>query len=439
MAPILLGLGVFLFSGLSPVNTSFDSRWTVYTAMSLWRHGDMNLDEYLSVIRGNNYYAVECVDAAGHVQTGAVEPCHGHWYDHFPIGGTVLAAPLIFATVETMTILAPALASLHPAQPVVAEFLRANYDLAHPLFEMEVASMFLAATAVVMYFIANRFLPPGKAVLVALLYALATSAYSVGGRALWQHTPSMFLLAITIYLLLRAGERPELAAWAGIPVALSYTVRPTDSLFVLVFTAYVAVHHRPSLLRYLLAAGGVAAIFLTYNFSIYRFPLAPYYQLPLGGFLPRNWGKFAEGLAGNLVSPSRGLFVFTPVFVLSVWSMVRGKWKTPLAPWLAALALLHWLVVSSLIIGWWGGHSYGPRFFTDVTPILVLFLIPYLAGWNEQSRAIRVALITLALAGFAIHLRGGWSQAVFEWNVSPTNIDRHPERNWDWSDPQFLR
>jgi hypothetical protein len=40
-----------------------------------------------------------------------------------------------------------------------------------------------------------------------------------------------------------AEQRPPLAAWAAIPVALSYTVRPTNSLAILIFRAYVAVRH----------------------------------------------------------------------------------------------------------------------------------------------------------------------------------------------------
>ena len=62
--PLLLFLGVYLFSGLSRINTPFDSRWSVYIAMSLWNHRDTNLDEYPSVI-GTEEYALECVDGAG--------------------------------------------------------------------------------------------------------------------------------------------------------------------------------------------------------------------------------------------------------------------------------------------------------------------------------------------------------------------------------------
>ena len=115
------------------------------------------------------------------------------------------------------------------------------------------------------------------------------------------------------------------------------------------------------------------------------------------------------------------------------------KWKTPLAPWLAALALAHGLIVAAFISSWWAGHSYGPRYFTDIVPIFIVFLIPYFARWEQLARGARVAFLALALIGVAIHLRGGWSVAVYRWNVDPANIDAHPERNWDWKDPQFLR
>src|SRR6516225_3613579 len=63
--PLLLFCGIYLFSGLSSVGTSFDSRWSVYVAMSLWTHGDTNLDEYRDALRETGWYGMECVDASG--------------------------------------------------------------------------------------------------------------------------------------------------------------------------------------------------------------------------------------------------------------------------------------------------------------------------------------------------------------------------------------
>lgn len=407
--------------------------------MSLWKDGDTNLDEYRDQLRATGWYAMECVDARGNVRVLKSDTCAGHWYVSYPIGGPVLTAPLIWAAVGVMHLLHPIAGRFHSSDPIVSGFFAADFDKAHAIIEMEVASALLAASAVIVFFIARRFLPVNRSIWLALLFAVGTSAYSTAGRGLWQHTPSMLLLTIIIYLLLGAEQRPALAGWAGLPVALAYTVRPTDALFVVMFTTYVAVRHRRCLAWYLLAAAPVAAIFLAYNFSVYHALLSPYYRSDLPGFLPRNWRAWGVGLAGDMISPSRGLLVYTPVFLFSIWSMIRRKWKSPLAPWLAVLALAHWMVVAAYISSWWSGHSYGPRFFTDLTPVSILFLIPWLAGWEDLGRPARAAFLTLALIGVAIHLRAGWSVAVYQWNAQPVNVDDRPARNWDWSDPQFLR
>ena len=426
-------------SGLSPVGSSFDSRWSVYIARSLWERGDTNLDEYRDAIVRTGYYAGECVDNIGRVRIGPPAECQGHWYDRYPVGGPVLESPVIMAAVGGMHALTPLLTHFSSSNSVLEGFLRGDADAGHAIIELEVASLFLAATSVMLFLIARRYLPDNRAVWLTLLFAFATPAYSVAGRGLWQHTPSILLLTITIYLLLRAEEHPALAAWAGIPVALSYTVRPTDALFCAVFTAYVAVRHRRYLLRYLLAAAPVAAVFLAYNFYIYHALLSPYYRSPLGGLLPGNFPVLAEALAGNLISPSRGLLVYTPAFLFAIVAMWRREWKAPLAPWLAALVVLHWIAISAFTQTWWAGFCYGPRFFTDVTPIFALFLIPWLARWEKLGGGLRALFLTCALIGLAMHLRGGWSPAVYEWSVTPVSVGDHPERLWDWTDPPFLR
>jgi len=434
-----LFLGIYFFSGLSRVGTSFDSRWSVYIAMSLWRHGDTNLDEYKDVMQRTNWYAAECVAPDGHATLLKADTCNGHWYNTYPPGGPILTAPLTLAAVGVMHLLHPIVKNFRYDDPNAMGFFEDDFDKGHAVIEMEVASALLAATGVIVFHIARMYLPVNRAVWLTLLFATGTSAYSVAGRGLWQHTPSILLLSIVIYLLLGARERPALAAWAGLPVALSYTVRPTDSLFVIIFTVYVAVKHTRYLLWYLLAAAPIAAIFLGYNFSIYHGMLSPYYRSDLGGFRPENWPRWGYDLFSVLFAPSRGLFIYTPIFLFSVWSMVRRKWSSPVAPWLAVLALAHWLVIGAYISNWWAGHSYGPRFFTDVTPIFVLFLIPFLGRWESHGRVFRATFLLGVCLSVAIHLRGGWSIPVYRWNADPVNVDEHPSRNWDWSDPQFLR
>jgi hypothetical protein len=148
------------------------------------------------------------------------------------------------------------------------------------------------------------------------------------------------------------------------------------------------------------------------------------------------------GFAMNLVSPSRGLLVFTPVFVFSIVGMalaIRNRWCWPLSPYLIAIVCLHAILISR----YWSGHSFGQRYWADMTPLLVLFLIPCIQFWEElggvRRRAWAGAFLALALCGVFVHARGATSLAVNQWSLYPVNLDNAPGRVWDWSDPQFLR
>jgi hypothetical protein len=46
--------------------------------------------------------------------------------------------------------------------------------------------------------------------------------------------------------------------------------------------------------------------------------------------------------------------------------------------------------------------------------------------------------VLLLLASAFINTRGATSHATWLWNMRPLEIDQHPERLWDWRQPQFL-
>lgn len=394
--------------------------------LRLVTHGDLQLDEYADSIRELNGYGALCVGDSGVIFEGSLPNCPGHWYPSYPIGGPIMAAPLILAGAGVFRLL--------------------GFDAIrnHPFIEMQSASVFVALTAVLLFDIGRRTLSVKRACWLALIFAFSTPAFSTASRALWQHTPSIFLLTLTIHLLLRAETSPRFAAWAGLPVALSYTVRPTNAVFVLLFTLFVAVRHRKYLPAFLGAAAPVAVLLFAANLSMYRALLPPYY-LPQPGRGDGQAAAIATAAAGMLFSPSRGLFVFTPLFLFAAAGMWRGTWRPAVGDWLRTSIVVYFAVIV-LVVGpvsgsgnWWGGHSFGPRLLTDLTPIFMLFLIPYLERWDSLGRLTRQAFVTFALAGFAIHYRAAWSEAVWRWNVEPSNVDQNPARVMDWSDPQFLR
>jgi hypothetical protein len=423
----LLFAGVFVLCGLTRIATSFDSRWSVPAVHRLVTAGDLHLDAYKPQMRESPGYGVVCVTESGVDPVIHPDACRGHWLPSYPIGGPILASPLIVFFLG------------------VFRLLGIDWYRYHAQIELETASVLVAATAVLVFSIGRRTLTGKRAVVLALLFVFTTSAFSTASRALWQHTPSMLLLTLTISLLLRAEGRPRFAAWAALPVALAYTTRPSNALFVLLFTAYVAVRHRRALPLYLTLAGSVGLLFAAVNWDLYQSLLPPYYRARAGMDAPGYWQGIATAAAGLLVSPSRGLLLFTPLSLFSFLAMAAGRWRTPLARWLSVGTALYlalmiaFLGPASFPGNWWGGASYGPRLLTDLSPILALYWIPFLERWDELRAVTKRSFVVLAIVGGLIHYRAGWSEAVWLWNSVPASVDTHTERLWNWRDPQFLR
>lgn len=429
---------------LSPVLTSGDSRWTVLVALSLLERGDTNLDEYLDLVRESGYYGVECVQDGGAVRGPAIGDCAGgHLYNWYPIGVPLLAAPIVAGLRGALGVLAPALQrwSTSGRKPILDALLRGDLVGGRAAVEMIAASLLVALAAAVLSLTARNFLPAWQAAGLAFLFAFATPAWSTASRALYQHGPSMLLIAVTVHLLVAAQRRPRLAALAGLPAAFAYVVRPTNLLLVAAVAAYVLHRHRRQFPAFAACAALVAGAFVAYNLSAFGSLLPSYYRLRPP---PPDWRVF-EALAGNGISPSRGLLVFTPVFLFSIAGAamaLRQGWLRPLPAYLAGWAAAHLVAVSLYVSFWWGGYSYGPRLTSDLTPVLVLFLVPVLEAWRRTGwrwRPAQVLFLLSLAASLFIHGHGALSFAPHTWNTVPVSVDSKPERVWDWRDPQFLR
>src|SRR5262249_33904260 len=150
---------------------------------------------------------------------------------------------------------------------------------------------------------------------------------------------------------------------------------------------------------YFAGAALIAVPFCALNVSLYASLLPPY-------FSPERLEgheHFVEALAGNLVSPARGLFVFSPMLA---FAFSRRRLERLDVLFLVIL-VAHWLAISSFP-HWWGGHSVGPRFFTDVLPYLAWFLTAPIERLVERPRQQPVwaaAFAACLLISVAIHTR----------------------------------
>ncbi|HZX41655.1 MAG TPA: hypothetical protein VFE93_07435, partial [Myxococcaceae bacterium] len=292
--------------------------------------------------------------------------------------------------------------------------------------ERLVASMCTALAVVVFWAACRRRLAAVPALFLAAIFAFGTGLWSTASRLLWQHGPSIALLTVVVWLLIDPVPGRRWSLTLGIVAGLAYVCRPTNSLTALGLMAYLAAV-RPSALRgFVVGAGLVAVPFCALNLVVYRALLPPYFRPGMFGGDDRH---VLEALAGNLASPARGLFVWTPVFLLGLGSALVRLWRGTLGTvetWMLAVIGAHWITISFLP-QWWAGHSIGPRFFSDLSPYLCWLLVqPTQQGWSSWRSGRHAPLLLLsglAVFGMFTHGSGATRLAVHHWNDGPPNVD----------------
>jgi hypothetical protein len=262
---------------------------------------------------------------------------------------------------------------------------------------------------------------------------------------LWSHVFTVFFLTLALLIIVRysTGKTGNLhPVLLGILLMSGYLCRPVSAVFVVVVLGYVFVKDKRDVLK---ASATVTVLFLgfvSFSFMVFGKPLPDYY-------MPQRLSSesYWTALYGLLFSPSRGVFIFSPmVLVVLVGSAFKAR--------LLGRRELFWLSVawaagSVLVIAkfpaWYGGHSFGPRLQVDffVAFVLITFLL-----WNviegHGGRAARNAVLGLYLATgvFAIWIhsyQGLFNFWPHKWNA----LQEVPGMSanqlmFDWRHPQIL-
>lgn len=420
---------VFAANILNTNIVAWDSRWTIHTAYSLIYERNLDLDEYSTVIQKNENYGI---------WKGSE-----HVYNYFPIGVSIIALPFVFAgeyVFELALIINPDLKTSLQQKG----FTLINVTNYYYIVEYFIASIIVALCACLMFFIARRYINTGQALLLTFVFAFCTSLWSVAGRALWMHGPLILALLYAIYLLTKEELKTSNIVTLGCILAFTFIIRPTGLIFFAGILFYLFTLNKKFALTYLSSGFVIFLGFFFLNYSIYGTVLSPYYQFYFNLLSGSGFPNLGEAFLGNLISPGKGLLIFTPVILFSflgLYLKIKAKEFSKFDLSLILIFIVYFLAVS-LVKKWWDGWSYGPRYISDVLPILMYFLIFFFRYFStlKYKRAVSFIFVLLTLISLYIHTKGALSYRVWvEWNGKPNDVDTHPERVWDWKDPPFLR
>jgi hypothetical protein len=267
-------------------------------------------------------------------------------------------------------------------------------DRAAEIMEKFSASLFAAIASVLMFLLlrreGNRWALP-----LTLAFAFGTNTWVISSQALWQHGTAELLITLAL-LLVTARTSPLRVALLGFVCVLIAANRQPDVLLAAAFPLFAVWRCKRDVV-WLLAGGALPTLaLLAYNVSATGQVIGGY-AVP-GGDQSSFFQLGVLGVPGLLVSPTRGLLVFTPFLVFVVVGLrqrLRKPGERQLAIALGIAAVAQFLVYSQ--IDWRGGVAWGPRYLTDLLPILVWMLAPAPLVMGRAARGALVALIVVAV------------------------------------------
>ena len=297
------------------------------------------------------------------------------------------------------------------------------------------AAFYEVIAALLIWAVLRRVVSERAALALVLLYFLGTSVRTVASQALWQHAGAH--LGIAVALWLTVDERPisrRRELMAGLALGLASLIRQTTALAALGFARWRELP---------LAVATFAGVLLGV------IPLLVFNWIAFGSPLEQGYGAkpfdtpVLDGLAGLLISPSRGLFIYEPWSILALASMViaafanttRGNVSRRISGLLVAWIVF--LAVYATYAEWWGGRVFGPRFLDDLAPVLIVGL-----AWG-----VRGGWFAFGVSRAVLWITAAWSLVIFNaaafvydqsWDTVPVNVNDDPSRLFSWSDPQWL-
>jgi len=292
-----------------------------------------------------------------------------------------------------------------------------------------------------------------KSLLWMVCFGLSTHLWHSVSQALWSSTGFVAFFTFGLYFITKPRETLRDLRWGGFFLGYALACRFQDVVLIAPFVAYVLYRRRDraSWIWFLAPLALPMVISLGMNLVHYGSLLGTYSktgistqkQIQQTGIVPGLTGNWLQGLVGLLVSPSRGLWLYTPILFFPFFWLFKyhlsalRKWRKPTLLHVAAASVLLQLLLIGKYNIWWGGWSWGPRFLaTSLPAFFVLFVLVLPKRLEGRLRAVVIAAVlwgcfTEGLAAYKYHY---WL-----WNWAPKDVDLAPARLWDLEDFQLKR
>lgn len=401
-----------LFFHLSPINgyKSSDPKGTLLVSQTILRHRTVTLDAYSKEFLEDYPWQIF--------------QRNGRTFYSYPLGTSIYMLPLV-ATANIFHM----------------DMRKSHHDIN---LQRNLAPITAALALLLIYLLARCFYPPTTSSLLTVVLGLGSSISSTMGIALYcLNLEVIFLLwSLLILVYARTGKKKLNPYLLGFLLFSAYFCRPTAAIIIGCFLVYLFWENKPAFFRASLAAFVPFSLLTLFSLTIYGAIYPGSYNFALA---PEYSSFSLKSLHGVLLSPSRGILVFSPfllVIIAGVGIYFR-QLKGEALFWMALSGfIIHTLFVSSWKT-WWGGGSYGPRLLLDGYPFLVLMtmlIFRHFLAIKKQILQRAVISLFFLLGIFSIYMNA--YQGLFNPYTEKWNYILKQKGNekilFDWSYPQFL-
>jgi hypothetical protein len=419
-ASLILGLLCMLvYWANGRVISAGDAFGARYLPFAIWGHGTVLLDPIDTLTaQGRPIPRYQEPPQAG-AAFWIVPTASGHRVSLYPVVLPVLVSPLYL-----------------PAVIWVAEqgWAEGRIDRLARAMEKFVASLLASASSALLYLLLRRRASAATARALTIAYAFGTTTWMIGSQALWQHGMGQ-LLIVVLLLVITAPCTARRALAAGALCGLIAGNRPPDAVLGAALGLY-ALFWAGRRAGLVVVASLVAALpVLLYNVGVVGAIGGAYQLMGQAAFFDHD---MIPGLAGLLFSPTRGLFVFSPFLLFLVLAgrhLPRDRALRGLS-----LAMSVGIVAQVLVYSktdWRSGIAFGPRFLTDLLPMLIWLLAPVVESLSRGGRAVfnaavGVSIVIEAIGAFTYTGKSDWPL------FAAARGDDKFEAAWDWRNAPFV-
>lgn len=350
---------------------------------------------------------------------------NGHTYFSYPLGTSVFMIPFV------------ALANL-----THMDMKRRDHE---EILQGRLAALSATLAMLLIYLLARCYFVPKVSIFLTLILTFGSSISSTLAVALWSMNLSVLFLLWSLLLLVKddRGIKKLNPYFLGFLLFSAFFCRPTTAIFIFLIMAYLFIKDRTDFFKSALASLPCLAALIFFSIKVYHYVYPSNYDFKFAvyGYTNFKW----EALYGHLLSPSRGLLVYSPFLIVSILGIFifLKKTRKDLLLWAMFTGFVFHLYLLSTWELWWGGGGFGNRLLSDSYPSLVFITIIvfqyFVAIKSRFGRCFLFSLFTL-LGLFSIYVhsyQGLYNENTYNWNRY-LNLEDKKEYLFSWSHAQFL-